>query len=53
MKDRGQFERLSKLQESGDNEECWKEFKTKDIVRQSNKILEFRFSDKVHLIEGR
>ena len=32
MKDRGQFERLSKLQESGDNEECWKVLFTEDTV---------------------
>ena len=34
MKDRDQFERLSKLQESGDNEECWKVFYTEDVVRR-------------------
>ena len=34
MKYRDQFDRLSKLQESGDNEECWKEFYTEDIVRR-------------------
>jgi hypothetical protein len=34
MNDRDQFARLSKLQESDDNEECWKEFYTEDIVRR-------------------
>ena len=34
MKDRDQFARLSKLQESGDNEECWKVFYTEDVVRR-------------------
>ena len=34
MKYRDQFERLSKLQESGDNEECWKVFYTEDVVRR-------------------
>ena len=35
MNDRDQFARLSKLQESDDNEECWKEFyTTEDIVRR-------------------
>ena len=34
MKYRDQFARLSKLQESGDNEECWKEFYTEDVVRR-------------------
>ena len=34
MKYRDQFARLSKLQESGDNEECWKDFYTEDIIRR-------------------
>ena len=35
MKDRYQFARLYKLQESGDNEECWKEFYTGDTVMRT------------------
>ena len=42
MNDRDQFARLSKLQESGDNEECWKEFYTEDIERQSSQLSSFR-----------
>ncbi len=42
MNYRDQFARLSKLQESGDNEECWKEFYTENIVRQSNQRGSFR-----------
>ena len=34
MKYRDQFARLSKLQESGDNEEYWKVFYTEDVVRR-------------------
>jgi len=42
MNDRDQLARLSKLQESGDNEECWKEFYSEDIVRQSSQWSSFR-----------
>jgi hypothetical protein len=34
MNYREQFARLSELQKSGDNEECWKDFYTEDIVRR-------------------
>ena len=43
MNDRDQFVRLSKLQESGDNEECWKELFTEDTVMRitgSNSLLD-------------
>ena len=34
MNYREQFARLSKLQKSGDNEECWNDFYTQDILRR-------------------
>tara|TARA_B100001057_G_scaffold484309_1_gene562238 strand:- start:215 stop:592 length:378 start_codon:yes stop_codon:yes gene_type:complete len=34
MNYRDQFSRLSELQSSGDNEECWREFYTEDVVRR-------------------
>ena len=34
MNYREQFARLSVLQKSGDNEECWKDFYTEDVVRR-------------------
>ena len=34
MNYRDQFLRLSELQSSGDNEDCWKEFYTENVVRR-------------------